>query len=70
VRLVKSKPLFGIYVLPNIKQRKNAKKGKNRKKAVKIFNASIYHYRGLVERIFGAEENKHHQALLQIQIKE
>ena len=25
--------LFGIYVLPNIKQRTNAKKGKNRKKA-------------------------------------
>jgi hypothetical protein len=37
--------LFDIYVLPNIKQRKNTKKGKNRKKAAKIFNASIYHYR-------------------------
>jgi hypothetical protein len=36
-------------VLPNIKQRTNAKKGKNRKKAAKIFNASIYHYRGLIE---------------------
>ncbi len=36
----------------------------------KIFNASIYHYRGLIEGIFGAEEIKHHRALLQIQIKE
>ncbi|MGC2685928.1 MAG: hypothetical protein WA323_29090, partial [Candidatus Nitrosopolaris sp.] len=34
--------LFGICVLPNIKQRTNAKKGKNRKKAAKIFDASIY----------------------------
>ena len=41
--------LFCICVLPNIKQRTNAKKGKNRKKAAKIFNASIYHYRGLIE---------------------
>ncbi len=57
-------------LLPNIKQRTNAKKGKNRKKAAKIFNASIYHYRGLIEGIFGAEEIKHHRALLQIQIKE
>jgi hypothetical protein len=55
-------------VLPNIKQRTNAKKGKNRKKAAKIFNASIYHYIGLIEGIFGAEEAS--SALLQIQIKE
>jgi hypothetical protein len=33
-------------VFPNIKQRTNAKKGKNRKKAAKIFNASKYHFRG------------------------
>ena len=46
-------------VLPNIKQRTNAKKGKSRKKAAKIFNASIYHYRGLIEGIFGAGEIKH-----------
>jgi hypothetical protein len=48
-------------VLPNIKQRINAKKGNNRRKAAKIFNALIYHYRGLIGGIFGAEETKHHQ---------
>ena len=42
------KSLFDICMLPNIKQRTNAKKGKNRRLA-KIFNASIYHYRGLIE---------------------
>ena len=62
--------LFGICVLPNIKQRTNAKKGKNRKKVAKIFDASIYHYRGLIEGIFGAEEAEASSALLQIQIKE
>ena len=61
--------LFGIYVLPNIKQRTNAKKGKNRKKAAKIFNASIYHYRGLIEGIFGAEEIKHHQLYCRFRLK-
>lgn len=60
--------LFGIYVLPNIKQRTNAKKGKNRKKAAKIFNASIYHYRGLIEGIFGAEV-KHHQLYCRFRLK-
>lgn len=47
------KSLFGLHVLPNIKQRTNAKKGKNRKKAAKIFNTSVYHYRGLIEGICG-----------------
>jgi hypothetical protein len=61
--------LFCIYVLPNIKQRTNAKKGKNRKKAAKIFNASIYHYRGLIEGIFGAEETKHHQLYCRFRLK-
>jgi hypothetical protein len=48
--------LFGIYF--QISNRTNSKKGKNRKKAAKIRNASIYHYRGLIEGIFGAEEIK------------
>jgi hypothetical protein len=61
--------LFGICVLPNIKQRTNVKKGKNMKKAAKIFNASIYHYRGLIEGIFGAEENKHHQLYCRFRLK-
>lgn len=57
--------IFGMEMLPNIKQRINARnKGKNReyrKKASKIFNISLYHYRGLIEGIFGAEETEHHQ---------
>ncbi|MBV9667565.1 MAG: transposase [Nitrososphaeraceae archaeon] len=66
--------VFGMDMLPNIKQRKNAKnknssssssskKNKYRKKAAKIFNASIYHYRGLIEGIFGAEETEHHHQM-------
>lgn len=58
--------IFGMEMLPNIKQRTNAKNKKNkkyRKKAAGIFNVSIYHYRGLIEGIFGAEETKHHHQL-------
>ena len=59
--------IFGMEMLPNIKQRINARnKGKNRKyrkKASKIFNISLYHYRGLIEGIFGAEETEHHHQL-------
>ena len=61
--------LFGIYVIPNIKQRTNAKKGKNRKKPIKIFNASIYHYRGLIEGIFGAEEIKRSELYCRFRLK-
>jgi hypothetical protein len=60
--------VFGMNMLPNIKQRKNAKnkysnKNKYRMKGAKIFNASIYRYRGLIEGIFGAEETEHHHQL-------
>ena len=62
--------VFNMNMLPNIKQRKNSKnknssskKNKYRKKAAKIFNASIYRYRGLIEGIFGAEETKRHHQL-------
>src|SRR3954469_11206643 len=51
------------------RDRTNAKKGKNRKKAAKIFNTSIYHYRGLIEGIFGAEETKHHQLYCRFRLK-
>ena len=61
------KSIFMINMFPNIKQRINAKnKGKNmkyRKKASEIFNISLYHYRGLIEGIFGAEETAHHHHL-------
>ena len=60
-------------MLPNIKQRINAKnKGKNRKyrkNASKIFNISLYHYRGLIEGIFGAEETEHHQLYCRFRLK-
>jgi hypothetical protein len=54
-----------MNMFPNIRQRINANrnKGKNRKyrkKASEIFNISQYHYKGLIEGIFGAEETTHH----------
>jgi hypothetical protein len=57
-----------MNMFPNIRQRINANrnKGKNRKyrkKASEIFNISLYHYRGLIEGIFGAEETAHHHQL-------
>ena len=65
--------IFGMEMLPNIKQRINTKnKGKNReyrKKALKIFNISLYHYRGLIEGIFGAEETEHHQMYCRFRLK-
>jgi hypothetical protein len=67
--------VFNMNMLPNIKQRKNSKnkntnkKNKYRKKAAKIFNVSIYHYRGLIEGIFGAEETEHHQMYCRFRLK-
>jgi hypothetical protein len=65
--------VFGMDMLPNIKQRINARnKGKNmkyRKKASKIFNISLYRYRGLIEGIFGAEETEHHQLYCRFRLK-
>lgn len=46
---------------PNIKQRETHGRNRGRrfrKKAANEFNEAIYHYRGLVEGIFGAEESK------------
>ena len=58
------KSIFMMKMFPNIRQRINARnKGRNRKyrkKASEIFNLSLYHYRGLIEGIFGAEETAHH----------
>ncbi len=62
-----------MHIIPNIKQRINAKnKGKNkkyRKKASEIFNVTVYHYRGLIEGIFGAEETEHHQLYCRFRLK-
>ena len=67
------KSIFMMNMFPNIKQRINAKnKGKNmkyRKKASEIFNISLYHYRGLIEGIFGAEETAHHHLYCRFRLK-
>jgi hypothetical protein len=47
--------LYMMNMFPNIRQRINANrnKGRNRKyrkKASEIFNISLYHYRGLIEK--------------------
>ncbi len=55
--------VFTLDMVPNIKQRKNAKSRgkKHRKKAAKLFDAILYKQRGMIEGIFGAEETEHHQ---------
>lgn len=67
------KSIFMMNMFPNIRQRVNARnKGKNRKyrkKASEIFNISLYHYRGLIEGIFGAEETAHHQLYCRFRLK-
>ena len=57
------KQIFGMGMLPNISQRKNAtnKNKRFRRQAAKIFDVAVYRYRGLIEGIFGAEESEHHQ---------
>ena len=67
------KSIFMMNMFPNIRQRINARnKGRNRKyrkKASEIFNLSQYHYRGLIEGIFGAEETAHHQLYCKFRLK-
>ena len=67
------KSIFMLNMFPNIKQRINARnKGKNmkyRQKASEIFSLSLYHYRGLIEGIFGAEETAHHQLYCRFRLK-
>ena len=57
------KQIFEMGMLPNISQRKNAvnRNKRFRRQAAKIFDVAVYHYRGLIEGIFGAEESEHHQ---------
>ena len=56
---------FGMGMIPNIKQRENAKnKGKpHRKKAAAMFDKAICKRRGMVECVFGAGETKDHRLL-------
>lgn len=55
--------IFGMGMTPNISQRENAtnRNKRFRRKAARLFDVSIYRYRGLIEGIFGAEESEHHQ---------
>ena len=50
--------LYGMNIQPNIRQREGSvnKIFRYSKKASKEFDAEVYHYRGLIEGIFGAEE--------------
>jgi hypothetical protein len=52
-----------MYIHPNIKQRENAVSRilRHRRMASKEFDVEIYHYRGLIEGIFGAEEKANHK---------
>jgi hypothetical protein len=63
-----------MNMFPNSKQRINTNrdKGENmkyRKKASEIFHISVYHYRGLIEGIFGIEETAHHHPYCRFRLK-
>ena len=49
------------YTCFQISNKEQTPRKEKQEEAEKIFNASIYHYRGVIEGIFGAEEIKHHQ---------
>ncbi len=55
--------LYSMNIHPNIRQREGSvnKILRYRKKASKEFDVGVYHYRGLIEGIFGAEEKANHQ---------
>jgi hypothetical protein len=55
--------LYNMNIHPNIKQRENAVSRilRHRKMASREFDVEIYHYRGLIEGIFGAEEKANHR---------
>ena len=67
------KSMFDMDMIPNIKQKENAQnkgeKMKYRREASQIFNVPVYHYRGLIEGIFGAEETEHHQLYCRFRLK-
>ncbi len=55
--------LYSMNIHPNVKQREGSvnKILRYRKRASKEFDVDVYHYRGLIEGIFGAEEKADHQ---------
>ena len=61
---------YSVYACFQISNREQTpRKVKTGRRLQKIFNASIYHYRGLIEGIFGAEETKHHQLYCRFRLK-
>ena len=72
------KRVFELLMLPNIKQRLMQKGPKGsghkrllfRSKAKKMFDESVYHYRGMIEAIFGAEETDGHNLNTRFRITE
>jgi hypothetical protein len=72
------KRVFELLMIPNIKQRELQKgpKGVGRKrlryrsKAKKMFDEEVYHYRGMIEAIFGAEESDNHSLKTRFRIRD
>ena len=72
------KRVFELMMLPNIKQRvilraplgRGHKRHPYRSKARTIFDEGRYHYRGMIEAIFGAEESDGHNLKTLFRIKE
>ncbi len=64
--------LYNMDIHPNIRQREGSvnKILRYRKKASKEFDLDVYHYRGLIEGIFGAEEKADHQLHCRSMIKQ
>ncbi|MHB8545137.1 MAG: transposase, partial [Leptospirales bacterium] len=71
------KRVFELLMHPNIKQRLIQKGPKGvghkrlryRSRAAKIFDEGTYHYRGMIEAIFGAEETDGHNLSTRFRIK-
>jgi hypothetical protein len=71
------KRVFELLMIPNIKQRELQKGPKGvghkrlhfRMKAKKLFDEGVYHYRGMIEAIFGAEETDNHNLYTRFRIK-
>jgi len=72
------KRIFELLMLPNIKQRLMQKgpRGRGHKRllfrsrAKKMFDESVYHYRGMIESVFGAEETDGHNLNTRFRITE
>jgi hypothetical protein len=72
------KRVYQLGMKPNIKQRmmlkdrygKGRKRLRYRMRASKEFNEEMYHYRGMIEAVFGGEESDDHNLKTRFRIKE